>query len=469
MGFAVINVENIIVDEERQRKYFPDAEKQELIDSIQSDIGLMTPILVRPRNDGKYLLVAGERRLRAVREIEKDYTFGDLNIPAGNIPAVIKYFDNQITVREAELHENLVRLNLTWQEQAEAISKLHEFKSEQNAKHNVGMTAMLVEDAEVEGDYATPATYRQVQASLLVSNYLTNPEVAKAKSLGKASKIVTRLLEEQQLQRLREIKEKIAQETPQEEEDNVEDENLVPMAVSVYKTLGTLYAGDMREHIKKIEDGSVQVVITDPPYGMGVDKFDDGGNSTLAHEYSEDNFKELHEALIQELDRICSEHAHVYIFCDIDYFHELKSLFPKGWWVRRVPLIWDKGNMGKMADGMPNGYRRSHEYILHARRGNRPCAKVISDVIAMTDERDKVHAAQKPTKLYELFMEMSCVPGDTVFDPFAGSGTIFKAAKNRMTHPIGIEMNEKFVNYCLAAQEYETSEASEAPQGMDLL
>lgn len=463
MGFAVINIENIQIEDDRQRKYFPEAEKEELIESIKSEIGLMTPILVRPRLDGRYSLVAGERRLRAITEMKCDYKFGDLEVPAGHIPAVVKYFDSDITVVEAELHENLRRLNLTWQEQAEAIARLHALKTSQNPKHNPGMTAMLVESAEHEGDYASPNTYRTVQASLLVSEYLDNPEVKSAKSLSKASKVVTRLLEEQQMERLRQIREKMAKEAvPETQEDDVE-EFQVPILSSTYKTLGTLYEGDVKEELLRVPDGSVQIVITDPPYGMGVHKFDDGGNSTLAHEYSEDNFEELHEFLVKELDRVCSENAHVYIFCDIDYFHKLRSLFSEQWWVRRVPLIWDKGPSGKIADGLPNGYRRSHEYILHAKKGNRPCSKVMSDIISIPDERDKVHAAQKPVKLYEILLAMSAVPGDIVLDAFAGSGTIFRAAKTAMVVPIGIELNEKFANYCRTAQEYE--DVVETPAG----
>lgn len=221
---------------------------------------------------------------------------------------------------------------------------------------------------------------------------------------------------------------------------------VLPSLPTGFNYTKTLYVGDMRKEIKKVKDKSIHLVITDPPYGMGVSKFDDGGNHTLKHEYSEDDFRELHEVLIEEMNRVCHDSAHAYIFCDIDYFHELREMMMKAnWWVRRRPLIWSKGT-GKMADGTPQGFSSSYELILFARRGSRPSRGVMPDVLNIPNERGRVHAAQKAVALYDTLIHHSTIPGDTVLDAFAGSGTVFRTEEP--VNVIGIEMNEDYADYC---------------------
>lgn len=469
MSVKLVPLESITVPEDRQRKSFPEQEMQELADSIQAPHGLFTPLFVRPSKEkGKYILVAGERRLRALSSIEKPYTFGEETVSPGYAPVVVKNLPDDITAYEAELHENLIRLNLSWQEQAEAVAKLHRLKKEQDPRHTAGMTAMLLEDSSYEGDYASSTKYRQVNASLLVADHLNDPDVRAAKSLSAANKVISKKLEEDYLALLRKKKAETPKVDPQPKEDTSVLDDLFPSdstPVSPVKKkptttkIGTFYHGDMREEIKKIEDGSIQVVLTDPPYGMGVDKFNDGGSGTIGHTYSEEGFEELHEILVKELDRICTKTAHVYIFCDIDYFVTLRDMMlaTEQWRVRRTPLVWDKVNGGKLSDGIPAGYRRSYELILHATRGNRPCAEVSSDVLKQVSVKGTIHGAQKPVALYKQLLKMSAVPGDKVFDAFAGSGTIFQAAKDLFLDPIGIEISDTFAGYCEMARTQDTT------------
>lgn len=205
-----------------------------------------------------------------------------------------------------------------------------------------------------------------------------------------------------------------------------------------------LLKGDMREQIKLIKDDSVQVVLTDPPYGIDAKRFNNSGGVTMPHDYLEENVEELHQTMISELDRICTKSAHVYIFCDFAYFFSIREMFSEEWRVRRAPLIWAK-LAGRMSEGTPTGYRRTYECVLHATRGNRPSAKVQNDVIMIGDVLTKRHPAEKPQALYEIFLEMSGLPGDTVLDCFAGSGVIFRAAYKTKMKAIGIEIQPEYI------------------------
>lgn len=467
MSLKVIPITSITVREDRQRRLFPAQEMEELKMSILGDSGLMTPILVHPLSDDTYELIAGERRLRTLTELKHGYMFGDQEIAPGFVPAVVRTIADEMTRFEAELHENIVRLNLTWQEQAAAITRLHKFKLQQNPAHQTGMTAKLIETKSVEGaDYARPATYRKVNHALLVDAYLDRPEVATAPTLEAATRVATRIIETEMAEKFaKDLKALEAQVTAAQPAPDLlnmlEAEATAPEPTFAFlqpeAKIGDFYEGDLRTHLPSIPDGSIHVVITDPPYGVGVKDFNNAGNAgslSDQHKYSEENYKELHEYLVRELDRICASSAHVYIFCDISYFHELSGLFSEQWRVRRVPLVWNGGSLGMLESGDKSGYKRSSEFILFATKGGRAGSFVSSDIISVPASNQKIHAAQKPDALYEYLLKMSGAPGDRILDPFAGSGTIFRAAKKAMMHPIGIELSPEYAVYCQMAQSY---------------
>ncbi len=108
-----IPVDLIEVNPDQPRKNFGEEELLELCESIK-EYGVIQPIIVKKNYDGKYILIAGERRLRA-------------SILAGlqKIPALIREADNQDSAIIA-LVENVQRENLGYLEEAMAYNKLIE-------------------------------------------------------------------------------------------------------------------------------------------------------------------------------------------------------------------------------------------------------------------------------------------------------------------------------------------------------
>lgn len=106
-------VDWICTNPDQPRKVFEDKELEELRDSI-SEFGVLQPILVKKDREGKYFLIAGERRLRA-------------SIMAGlkKIPAVVKDADEK-DVALIALIENVQRENLSYIEEAAAYKSLME-------------------------------------------------------------------------------------------------------------------------------------------------------------------------------------------------------------------------------------------------------------------------------------------------------------------------------------------------------
>ncbi len=106
-----IAVTDLTVSENQPRKYFGEYELLRLRDSIKQS-GIIEPLTVRKRENGKYELLAGERRLRAA-------------ILAGykKVPCIV-YCINDISSAVFTLTENLQRKDLTFFEEAEGINRL---------------------------------------------------------------------------------------------------------------------------------------------------------------------------------------------------------------------------------------------------------------------------------------------------------------------------------------------------------
>jgi DNA modification methylase len=183
----------------------------------------------------------------------------------------------------------------------------------------------------------------------------------------------------------------------------------------------------------QIPSGSIDVILTDPPYGMGADEFgDSGGLAAGAHGYNDsyENWLKIFMTTPKEFFRITKANAHAYIFCDIDRFCELRERMQMaGWNTFRTPLIWHKPN-GMRAPWPDSGPQRKYEFILFAKKGDRKVLHLRGDVLEHQADNNLGHAAQKPVALFENLLRRSVFPGNRVIDPFAGTGTILPAAHN---------------------------------------
>jgi DNA modification methylase len=90
----------------------------------------------------------------------------------------------------------------------------------------------------------------------------------------------------------------------------------------------------------------------------------------------------------------------------------------------------------------------AYEPILFCSRGEKKVTSVYIDVISANPAAE-LHAAEKPVSVITDLLRRSCVPGDRVLDPCAGSGTIFPAAKGLSVFATGMESVEKHYNTAL--------------------
>lgn len=201
-----------------------------------------------------------------------------------------------------------------------------------------------------------------------------------------------------------------------------------------------LYNGDCLEIMKDIKANSIDVIIADPPYGvsyqsnMRKSKFDKMANDDIT------------DAAWLAFATRClkKEGGVIYCFSRWDVLGQWKNLFEFFGLSVRSCLIWDKGR-GGMGD-LVGAYAPSYEVILFSSRGRNSLKNGRGrDVISCLPHRtNQVHPAQKPVELIQNLIIDSTEEGQTILDPFMGSGTTGVACKNLNRNFVGIELSKEY-------------------------
>jgi len=415
-----IRLDTIAILPNRQRTVFDPAKMHEFADGIAKR-GLLHPIILRPGEAGVLTLVAGERRLRAISDLADLGTqikHDGEPVPLGHIPYTLLEELDELAYEEAELEENTHRVDLSWQERAAVHSRLAALRAKQAQAAGAPAPTVAAIALEVRGS-AEGVHHDTTRQELIVAKHLDNPEVKAAKSVGDAFKI---LKKQEQAEKQRALG--------------------VSVGATYSADVHQIQNADSIEYLKGLPSESFDCILTDPPYGMGADEFgDSGGLAAGAHAYTDDwaHAERCYVALAVEGFRIAKPQAHLYAFCDIDRFADLKALFfTAGWTVFRTPLLWYKRH-GSRAPWPEQGPQRKYETLLYAIKGKRPTLKMLGDVLDYPADTNLGHAAQKPVALYRDLLTRTCLPGDTVLDPFCGTGPIFPAAQELRLRATGIE------------------------------
>ena len=209
-----------------------------------------------------------------------------------------------------------------------------------------------------------------------------------------------------------------------------------------------IYHGDCREILPTLE--VADLMITDPPYGVGWQS-SRGSHDLIA---GDDGSLPL-EAWLDLALRKTRRGRHVYIF------GFRPSDIPEGMpMCGFAELVWDKGVMGLGDITSPWG--PSHEPILFGvqeiSKANRAknygvTAARLRKASVLRFQRPHSaqtlrHPTEKPVDLLRVLIESSSTFGETVLDPFAGSGSTLEAARLEGRKAVGIELDER---YCEAA------------------
>lgn len=221
--------------------------------------------------------------------------------------------------------------------------------------------------------------------------------------------------------------------------------------------LNKIYLGDCNELIKQIPDCSIQIIYTDVPY---LYQMGGGGSSDVAKRIRA-NAKRLAEAKIDKgFDyAIFNDFARIqpkinlFIWCSKMQIFDIAN-----WWLGWAKannreifyeiLTWHKTNP---TPATSNTWLPDTEYCLFFREsgvrlndGYNHKQKFYVSGLNVLDKNDYGHPTCKPIEFVQKNIEHVCQPGDTVLDPFVGSGTTTLAAKRLGLNWIGFEINPDY-------------------------
>lgn len=201
--------------------------------------------------------------------------------------------------------------------------------------------------------------------------------------------------------------------------------------------------GDCLEVMKTFPDKSVDLVLTDPPYGM---EFRSNHRQVKHEAIANDNTLDWLEMAVSETFRVLKEDCHAYFFCSFHNMDIFKQELAKKFEVKNM-LIWAKNNTG-MGD-LEGDYAPQYELILFCTKGR----KLLnggrdSNILKSKKTGNNLHPTEKPVDLISFLMEKSSNENDLVLDPFGGSCTTAVACKQLKRNYICIEKEAKYVAIC---------------------
>lgn len=204
-------------------------------------------------------------------------------------------------------------------------------------------------------------------------------------------------------------------------------------------SFATIYHGDCREVLQTLSK-QADIIIADPPFSVPV-KYQNAkgehprsyGDLLVMEPFFSDAFKAM--KIASKLD------AHVYVCCDAEsypIFHKCGYAI----WPQSQMLVWYKPT-GRRGRGWLNAY----ELLIHFRSaGTKYADGFRQNVFGIMPVRtlDRQHPAEKPGSLVRHLSDAVVKDVAMMIDPFMGSGTTLRDAKDRGWKAIGIEIEEKY-------------------------
>ena len=205
-----------------------------------------------------------------------------------------------------------------------------------------------------------------------------------------------------------------------------------------------LYHGDCLSKMQTMNDDSIDLVVTDPPYLMdyqshyrkATPQFERIVGDVDGHQLIKDYFSECH--------RILKDDTHIYSFCSWHHVDFFKQEFEKHFELKNI-IIWSKGG-GGIGD-LEGSYITDYEFALFGHKGRRAlngkrCGAVFNE--SKVTPANMVHATEKPVKLIERMILASSDKGDVVFDGFMGAGSHGMAAVRNERSFVGCELEQNY-------------------------
>lgn len=227
-----------------------------------------------------------------------------------------------------------------------------------------------------------------------------------------------------------------------------------------------LFNQDCINYMQSLPDSSVDLIYADPPYDY--DDFSEGTGGTVNDVMKLDKtLKAVNEVTQTQYDlpkfckeaiRVCKD-INIYIWCNKRQIFDYMKIFVGEHKCLFDILVWNKTNA---LPTYSNKYLTDCEYCLYFHSGPGKCfpqtyqnAKTVFTSPINRENKKYGHPNIKPIEFVTAHILNSSKVGDTILDPYMGSGTAGKVCKTNQRNYIGLEINKKWFDVATHRIHYE--------------
>jgi len=384
--------------------------------------GLINPISVYPGKEGNYHLIAGGRRLHALREI------GAENVP-------VRIFTEQLNERQLrvlELAENTQRKDMTWQEDANLKREIHKLQQseygtarpgpvEQQGWSTEDTASMLgVSRSNVADAIALADSMDRLGGVVDFKNMKTAKEARNA--IGKISEAM--------------IRRELVQRAEKKKQAGTFLQGLFDAYV----------VGDAIEYMKNLPDDTFDLIVLDPPYGINLNETKKDNECDTYTEVEQKNYLIFMETVLRQTYRVAKPNTFCILWFGIEPWFEYLYKLAKdiGYEGNRIPGIWTKPNGQSLNPSQQ--LATAFEPFFVFRKGSPILAKpgrLNVFTFNPVAPQKKYHPTQKPLELASELIQTFSFENGKVLVPFLGSGVDILAAASCKRQAMGYDLSEE--------------------------
>ena len=225
--------------------------------------------------------------------------------------------------------------------------------------------------------------------------------------------------------------------------------------------LNKIYNEDCLTTLSKIEDDTIDIIITSPPYNKGYYSTATKGKADVWNktiDYGEfgdcmtpDDYVNWQKKVLDECVRVIKPNGSIW-YNHMDILAKNRCIHPTYVWEYPVKqmIIWDRGKTPKISSSF---FYPTCEYLfwIGKEETTRPYfdkskADYNKMVWNISPKKNTEHPAPFPMEIPLNIIKCCSKENDIVYDPFMGSGTTAKAAKQLNRCYIGSEINKDYIN-----------------------
>jgi len=230
-----------------------------------------------------------------------------------------------------------------------------------------------------------------------------------------------------------------------------------------------IYNKDCIEGMKELPDESIDLVITDPPYGI---EYQSNARTQKFSKIRNDNSLDWLDEFTEGLFRVMKSNSFFYCFCRWDVYPIFYNSISKLFKIKNLLVIKKRGN----GAGDLNNFANNYEFCIFALKGNPTLQDTKLFKVSKTTLKDKrykgdgflkrfpalidfinvspfnlklVHPTQKTEEIFEFLIKISSEEKALILDPFSGSGTFAIASLNTNRQFIGYEIDPQYYKLSL--------------------